>query len=323
MVRNIPLLAAIAFAAVSFALPASANDSTAVLEAGGLRLVRDAPVKIAEESLFISANQIVVDYRFRAVGTVGTTTLVAFPLPEYDLAWNGDGLLGGPGDSVQERTGFRLWVNGVETRANLELKAMRNGIDVSSVLTQANIDLGSLDYHHITSRLRTVSANVRQTLEQADVVRWLDPHTPEPLWTIKATYYWSQTFPPREDVLIRHSYQPVAGASFVSDPDLRDLNSAAFCMTASEKQGVRNRLAASANGAILASHVRYILTTGANWHGPIGTFNLAIDKGAPTSMVSLCFDGLQKKTPTRFETTIHDFVPQRELDILFLKDPAD
>jgi Domain of unknown function (DUF4424) len=41
----------------------------------------------------------------------------------------------------------------------------------------------------------------------------------------------------------------------------------------------------------------------------------------PQSMVSLCFDGLKKTAPTRFEATVREFVPQADLDILFLSAP--
>ena len=66
------------------------------------------------------------------------------------------------------------------------------------------------------------------------------------------------------------------------------------------------------------SRIGYILTTGANWSGPIGDFHLTIDKGAPENLVSFCGEGVVKTGPTRFEIRAKDFVPERDLAILFL-----
>lgn len=70
---------------------------------------------------------------------------------------------------------------------------------------------------------------------------------------------------------------------------------------------------------LLGDDVRYILTTANNWSGPIGEFRLVIDKEDPKALVSLCINGIRKIGPTRFEFTARNFVPKRELDILFLR----
>ncbi|WP_165821549.1 DUF4424 family protein [Falsiruegeria mediterranea] len=299
-------------------MPLYANDSMAVMEAGGLRLVRDAPVEILTEQLYISTTEIRVDYQFRAADNLGTTTLVAFPLPEYDLAWHSYSVLGEDSDTVQSRSNFRVWVDGNEISPQLEVKAMRNGIDVTSQLISYGIPIDSLSYLGLMNALEAQSSQARSWLQENDVVRWNDGYDPEPLWTAKATYYWSQTFPAGKTVHVRHAYRPIAGAFFIADPQLRDFSPADFCMSAGEKKGVLNRLKKANHGALLASQVRYVLTTGANWQGPIGQFHLIVDKARPEALVSLCFDGLKKTAPTRFETTIRNFVPTQDLDLLFV-----
>ena len=62
-----------------------------------------------------------------------------------------------------------------------------------------------------------------------------------------------------------------------------------------------------------------MLTTGANWAGPIGTFRLIVDKGSEKNLVSFCGTGVAKTGPTTFELTYKDFVPDRDLDILFIQ----
>ncbi|MHA6323985.1 DUF4424 family protein [Roseivivax sp. CAU 1753] len=296
----------------------TANDSAAVLEAGGLRLVRDVPVEIVSEELYLSPSKIDVSYVFRAADDIGFSTLVAFPLPEYDLAWLGESVLGGAGDTVQSRSAFRVWVDGAEIVPQLEVKAMRNGIDVTQFLQNYDVPIGSLDYDAITASLRALPQNARQWAEKADIVRWYDGTEPEPRWTIKAAYFWAEDFPPGQSVHVRHSYVPIAGQFFVYDPASGEIDPADHCMTEAEQAGLRNRIAASQMGAVVATQVRYVLTTGANWQGPIGSFKLIVDKEDPANMVSLCVDGLKKTAPTRFEKTVRDFVPRGDIDALFI-----
>lgn len=65
--------------------------------------------------------------------------------------------------------------------------------------------------------------------------------------------------------------------------------------------------------------IEYILTTGANWPGPIKSFRLVIDKGAPENLVSFCGQGVRKISPTQFELHASNFVPSSNLSLLILK----
>ncbi len=317
IIRHFLLSAATAL----IAAPGSANDSSAVLEAGGLRLTRDAPVEIVREDLFIAADRIEVNYVFRAADDVGTSTIVAFPLPEYDHAWLGMSAMGGMGETVESRSRFELWVDGAPVTPQIELKALRNGIDVTEALTGLSITPGTLDYDRLMQQIRALPDETRRQLVQADLLEDYGGGEYAPEWTVKATYYWLQHFPPGRDVAIRHVYQPVAGMFIIADPELRDFDPDAFCMSGAERQGVKNRMGQSGHGAALGSEVRYVLSTGANRRGPIGTFRLTIDKGAPDAMVSLCFDGLKKIAPTRFEAVRTGFTPDRDLQVLFVTAP--
>jgi hypothetical protein len=66
------------------------------------------------------------------------------------------------------------------------------------------------------------------------------------------------------------------------------------------------------------SEIEYILMTGNNWRGPIGRFTLVIHKGRPENLVSLCIDApIHRTGPTTFESTVTDFVPKRDINVLF------
>ena len=59
-----------------------ANDSSAVIGAGGLVLTQSDAIAMQQEDLFVSETKIKVDYKFRNTSNRAVTTRVAFPLPE-------------------------------------------------------------------------------------------------------------------------------------------------------------------------------------------------------------------------------------------------
>jgi hypothetical protein len=75
-------------------------------------------------------------------------------------------------------------------------------------------------------------------------------------------------------------------------------------------------------------NVQYVLKTGANWQGPIGRFELQIDKGG-ADLVSTCpIPGLRlQRAPYGFNAVASNFTPTSDLDILFVSGsdlgPAD
>jgi hypothetical protein len=64
--------------------------------------------------------------------------------------------------------------------------------------------------------------------------------------------------------------------------------------------------------------LEYILTTGANWSGPIKNFRLVVDKGAPENLVSFCGQSVRKISPTQFELRASNFVPSSNVSVLIL-----
>ena len=64
--------------------------------------------------------------------------------------------------------------------------------------------------------------------------------------------------------------------------------------------------------------IEYILTTGANWSGPIRDFRLVVDKGDARNLVSFCGNGVKKISPTQFEMRERDFMPEHNLYVLIL-----
>jgi hypothetical protein len=69
-------------------------------------------------------------------------------------------------------------------------------------------------------------------------------------------------------------------------------------------------------------YLSYVIASGANWAGPIGSFRLVIDKG-DTTLVSFCGEGVRKIGPTTFEMIAKDYTPKRDIDVLFIKTHSD
>jgi hypothetical protein len=65
--------------------------------------------------------------------------------------------------------------------------------------------------------------------------------------------------------------------------------------------------------------IDYILTTGANWRSPIGSFRLVIDKGRPGNLVTFCEEGVKKISPTQFEVRRTNWRPTRDLHVLIIE----
>ena len=105
--------------------PVQANDSSAVIGAGGLVLTKSDAIVMQAEDLWISENKIKVAYQFLNTSSQPITTRVAFPLPalpaETDMDLNADPLAANP-------MGFKLSIDGKSRQFETERKTLqRNG----------------------------------------------------------------------------------------------------------------------------------------------------------------------------------------------------
>jgi len=96
-----------------------------------------------------------------------------------------------------------------------------------------------------------------------------------------------------------------------------------YCVDSGFMSAVRKRAATETDdgGHYSERWLSYVLSTGANWLGPIGSFRLIVDKGSTDNLVSFCGEGVTKTGPTTFEMDLDGFVPERDLDVLFIVAP--
>ena len=316
---------------------ARANDTTAELTTGGLVLAKTADIEMRSEDLAISEKQIDVRYRFFNHSAQDVTVTVAFPMPDVTLNgpdWN----IAFPAPDSPNFLDFHTIADGHEVQAQYEQKALLGGVDISARLKALGVPLAPQT--EATSKV----LDGLPRAEQDELVKlgfgtpyddnvgqgWR--HHVIPKWTFKSTFYWSQTFPAGREIVIEHRYTPSVGGTvgtMLGSPDIDAQRPQQLRDALLRRQGFpRQREAGGAAGRLRFSaeplyekRIAYVLTTGANWAGPIGDFHLTIDKGAPDSLVSFCADGVKKIGPTLFEVRHANFTPTRDLHILILYRP--
>lgn len=330
-----PSFAARWFAALPLALlialsalpPAGANDSAASLAAGGLvALDRTDRVAMASEVLRIGPERIDIAYTFASTTGQAETLPVAFPLPPVNLAdtlyspWTVES------DDPVNFVGFVLTIDGVPATPEVQQRAYApDGRDVTDLLHSLDLPLISFvdppGQQPLWERLEgpDSDASLLATLGQHGLVNEWGAAD----WRTETMLHWRMTVPADRPLLVEHSYRPVYGVFqlyFFEDSDWRG-ELADWCVGDYEMSGIRR--VAGEDGAIVRT-IDYILTTGANWAGPIGDFHLILDKGSPDAILSLCWDGeLTRTAPTIFEFRARDWTPAQELSLAIFKNIYD
>jgi hypothetical protein len=305
------LLLATLFCIIS-TFPSKANDSSAELTTGGLVFVKNPDVEMLSEDLFISTEEIRVLYRFANRSNKDVTVYVAFPLPDLEMDLEDDVFVI-PVDDPINFLGFVTTVNGVQVNPNVEQRIVASDQDQTAALTSLGIPLSPYRSHDALDKL---SANEKARLKRLGLVN----EDGQPLWTLKTKFYWQQRFPAGRETVIEHHYKPSVGGTVPVGSSqisqwLKDENHRKYCVDADFIRA----LAKDRRNNFGEERVDYILTTGANWSGPIKQFRLVVDKGDPNNLVSFCGRNVKQVGPTQFEMKISDFSPKEDIAVLFLR----
>lgn len=313
--------------------PAWANDTTAVLDAGGLVFTRQDNIAMESEDLFISEKEVRVDYVFRNEADTDLETVVAFPMPEIGGSLE---FMAGMDDTESDNfMGFTVSQDGKPIEPKLQQRATVSGIDVTDDLVAAGVSLMPVSQKAI-SQIANLPEAVQKDWETRGIILNTAyssdgaPVKPDyyPLWTLKSVFWWKTTFPGDSKVSVSHRYRPSVGGTvamvFIQDGKPTDFYNEykeryciddAFMKTAAKLEKEQNP---DANKYYFERWLSYILTTGANWAGPIEKFKLTVDKGSPNNYVSFCGQNVKKVGPTKFEMVATDFYPEKDLHILLV-----
>ena len=328
-------LAALAFSGTS----SRADDSTAELKAGGLVLEKTNNVALVSEDLYLSPTAVKVDYRFRNLTNASVETIVAFPMP--DITGSVDMTVAIPDPASDNFLRFATRVDGRQVDSQVEQRAFlteegKPEVEITDRLRRLHVPLVPT-LEAAGAALLALNEPQRKALVDAGIV-YADEvdegnglHTElVPLWTLRSKFWRRQVFPAGRDLLVEQSYTPGIGAQSTLSFGAPDLSAAeearyrdTYCTDGPFTHAIQSlyRRANAPNPRIGANeeYLSYVITSGANWAGPIGSFRLVVDKGDPQTLVSFCGDGVRKIGPTSFEMIAKDYTPRRDIDVLFAK----
>lgn len=321
---------ALACAALFHAAPACANDTVAALTTGGLVFGKTADIEMRSEDLSISEKEVVVRYRFFNRAAADQTLTVAFPMPDVDFS-NANNIAV-PDEEADNFLGFRTVVDGAPVKADVEQKAMVADKDVTARLKALAIPLMPRA-KRTHQALDALPKDRQKQLEDEKIVRADDfdqgkgmEHHVAPEWTLKQNYFWRQTFPAGREIAIEHRYKPSVGGTVQTSVNDRNADAQTkrdyqtrFCADADFIKSVQAMTRRNKGTPPPEWRLSYVLTTGANWAGPIGDYRLTVDKGRPDALVSFCETGVKKIGPTKFEVRRQNFTPTRDIDIMIVR----
>jgi hypothetical protein len=328
MSRRVLLIAA-ALAALAAMPAAYANDSSAEKAAGGLVLRQARDIDMVSEDLFVSPAQIRVHYVSRNRAPHAVTTIVAFPMPDRDLAYEMESEVAYPAD-------FHTLVEGRPVRMSIERKAMLHGVDRSADLARLHVPIAppagqrSNVIANLIARLPRADRAQLARLGLIDVDAAASPDEQIiPMWTVRETWYWQQTFPAGRTLDVRHDYTPGVGGTAgvpLSNMDYRNGENgrqerAEYCVDGDFLAGIdrmQQRAERDHGNYPMEQRLRYILTTGGNWRAPIGDFHMVVDKGRADAIISFCGDRVRRIGPTQFEVRHRNWRPDRDLAVLIV-----
>jgi hypothetical protein len=303
-----------------------ANDSIAEVGVGGLTLVKSPSIVMQSEDLFVSEAKVTVDYVFLNTGPQDVEALVAFPLP--DVVYE-------PEIRIPDFLGeleFQTSVDGKPLKLDVVQQALLNGQDVTARVKAVGFPVLA-DWERFEKAVEAKTPAERKALIAEGLLKNAgDEQYPYWLagWVTKTTVTHTQIFPAGRPVRVSHAYKPLAGGSVGSilKPSLRkdsnfakevaDLR-AKYCIDDDFVRGFDASQGKDAEALRPETWIGYVLTSGANWKGPIDRFRLVVDKGDPKNLVSFCANGVKKIAPTRFEVTYENFTPKQDLNVLLVR----
>jgi Domain of unknown function (DUF4424) len=316
-----------------FCRPVLANDSSAELSVGGLVFKKNSDVSIESEDLRIGIDNVIVRYRFRNQSRAPVTLTIAFPLPDIDLSEAENTAI--PTSDPNNFVGFRTKIDGKPATFEIVQQAFVGKTDVSAKIKEAGLMLLPIGGEQL-QRIRSLPESTRARLLDAGLLMpaGSDEQGHElygSSWVVKTSFLREQVFPAGQSVEVEHRYRTSVGVSFdtVMRKSLRESKAMQaeferyrrdYCVTDDLLRAI-DKIAGGgeANAAHLQERrISYVLSTGANWAGPIRDFHLVVDKGEADRLVSFCSENVKKISPTVFEVRAKNFTPGRDLNILLV-----
>jgi hypothetical protein len=310
-----------------------ADDSSAMLAAGGIQFTKAPEIRMAREDLYLSPKQVRIRYEFANDSGKDIDTLVAFPMPDIDQ-WNFyEEPIGTVGNDPVNFMNFKVVADGRNVPVQVEQRAFVDSRDVTDIVKSVGLPVDVLVGGGV-DKIDHLAPARKKILEKAGIAEADAPDQEHPKWLVRTKFYWTQHFPAGKTIVIEHSYVPVTGQTFFSTYDLNPKQAAEgggnswqtdYCMDNGTLSAIRKLLAAPRPagqdaGLLNIYSTGFILKTANNWKGGIGTLHLTVDKLKPTNIMSMCWaSDLEKTGPTTFESTLTNFQPKSDIKFVVLE----
>ena len=327
----------LAITTVIVALPLRADDGAASIAAGGLVLMKREPrITMAKEVLQISPSKVIVDYDFRNDSDTPISTIVAFPVPAYTFGQE-ETTFGDPAFSD-----FKLTINGNVAVFFTETRAFLGKRDITDLLKLNHIDAATFGHRNAKEDdfdtipdFKHAPPDAQRRLTAAGAFK-----NGEPDWIVEKKYYWTQTFPPRSTIHIRHEYTPAIGGTNsvryglgkpADAAEAKQLGS--LCLEPTLRARLTT-LSQRDDRQVPYNYVDFILTTANTWKTPIEDFTLIVERPKPDksrmslqpkidptneSLVSFCWNGPVARTDANHFTAHQlNLTPTKELRIGYI-----
>ncbi|MBH0066334.1 DUF4424 family protein [Psychrobacter sp. SZ93C1] len=299
---------------------AQANDTTGYVGTGGVEYLKNKNISMHSEDLYISKDEIRVNYEFKNLSNKDITETVLFPMPAVPSSIDSD-----YADISATYDNFKVWASGKPIIPNQHVRTfmypiiIKNGeknyaekaIDTTNLFKACGISDAQMmspwtykfDTDDINQRLLDCNSKTLNNFIDDRESLYIP-------WDSQIIYSWEQTFKANTITKVKHTYKPLVGGSV----HLGEEEFPNFCVDASTQKGFNK------NGGRPYHALSYILTTGANWAKPIANFKLTVERD-PNELVSFCWKGkgnVKKVGPTTFEIKESNFVPTHDFDVAFI-----
>lgn len=315
-----------AFLLCGLPIIAQANDSTGFVSTGGVEYIKNANIAMQSEDLFVSQHKIRVAYQYKNLTDKTLTENVLFPLPII----NSDTIDSDFADTAGLVESFKIIANGKSIKPNIHVRAWLYPKQADGYFTEQGQDITEiLKGCGLAEQELSVLWTNRAELENVEkkIISCKDDRlTPFKLqedgnlsWGSQIIYSWQQTFNANSITHIQHEYKPLLGGSV----EIKQLEpNSSLYKNYCANQEFYNAVISPKKKYQQYEELSYILTTGANWAKPIANFSLTVERNVG-DLVSFCWDGDVKKIfdngkVVRFQALKKDFVPTKDLDILFV-----
>ncbi|MDH4284407.1 MAG: DUF4424 domain-containing protein [Gallionellaceae bacterium] len=310
-----------------------ANDSIGAIGVGGIEFKKTDEISMEKEVLTIGVDKVRVEYDFLNKTDKTISETVLFPMPLYDFDYGCSPEYSG---QLQQ---FRVQINNQDVYPDKTIIAkLKDGTDVTAKLRKIGLDDKDIaEYRGVDSKCGEVNmsgkyADKIKILFAENLVDQVSEGAFVPGWRVAYIYYWKMTFPPMKIIHVAHEYRPFTGTVAMGYEFATNKNGDVFskfensakisgdedyCM---DDGAVRlaTKIQKIANKPFVSRTVKYILSTGANWAGPIKEFTLNIKKRSKDEIVTLCFDGdFKKSNDLTLSSYIKNFLPTKEINVKF------